>query len=65
MEYDKSTAQGPPEANNFPHDSIEGGENGGRLRIKGPKVDVGPLRESITFPFSGRTAKNRFLKARE
>lgn len=52
-----------PEAKNYPHQSTEGGEGQGQLRVKGTDVDVSPLKESITFPFSGRTAKNRFLKA--
>lgn len=63
MEYDKVAAKGEPEAKNYPHESVKGSGNGGRLRVKGPEVDVSPLRESITFPYSGRTAKNRFLKA--
>ncbi|KAK3718156.1 hypothetical protein LTR37_005271 [Vermiconidia calcicola] len=65
MGYDMATTEGrgAPEANNYPHESTEGGRNEGRLRVKGPEVDVSPLKESITFPFSGRTAKNRFLKA--
>ena len=63
MEYDKVTAKGEPEAKNYAHSSVEGGNNGGRLRVKGPGVDVSPLSDSITFPYSGRTAKNRFLKA--
>lgn len=45
----------PPAASN--------GANGGRVRIKGDNVDFSPLGESITFPFSGKTAMNRFLKA--
>lgn len=33
-------------------------------RHEGPKVDVSPLAEPLTFEFAaGRTAKNRFLKA--
>ncbi|EME45535.1 hypothetical protein DOTSEDRAFT_62043 [Dothistroma septosporum NZE10] len=44
MEYDKTSAPGPPES-------------------KGPPVDTSRLKEPVTFPFSGRTAKNRFLKA--
>ena len=65
MEYDKATTseRAPPEAKNYPHESVEGGKSEGRLRVKGPDVDVSALGESITFPFSGRTAKNRFLKA--
>ena len=65
MEYDKATTStnSAPEAKNYPHESTEGGKNDGLLRVKGPDVDVSPLEESITFPFSGRTAKNRFLKA--
>lgn len=63
MEYDKSTITGEPEAKAYPHSNTKGGNNDGRLRVEGPEVDVSPLKESITFPFSGRTAKNRFLKA--
>jgi hypothetical protein len=65
MEYDNATTKdsAPPEAKNYPHESTAGGKNDGRLRIKGSEVDVSALKESITFPFSGRTAKNRFLKA--
>lgn len=64
MEYDTSTtASGPPEARNYPHKSVLSGGKDGRLRVKGPQADVSVLGESITFPFSGRTAKNRFLKA--
>ncbi|MBE7181282.1 MAG: NADH:flavin oxidoreductase/NADH oxidase family protein, partial [Terriglobus roseus] len=36
---------------------------GGAVRVSGSKVDTSSLGESITFPFSGKTAKNRFLKA--
>jgi len=54
---------GPPEAKNYPHESTPFGGKDGRLRVKGPEVDVSALGESITFPFSGRTARNRFLKA--
>ena len=35
----------------------------GRMRIPGDMVDTRALREPITFAFSGRTAKNRLLKA--
>ncbi len=65
MEYDTFTIEGyaPGEALNFPHDSKKGGKGEGRLRYAGPPLDVSALKEPITFAFSGRTAKNRFLKA--
>ena len=65
MEYDNATTKDSarPEAKNYPHESTAGGKNDGRLRVNGSEVDVSALKESITFPFSGRTAKNRFLKA--
>lgn len=64
MEYDKSNVGGPPEAESYAHQSAQpAGKDNGHLRVKGPKVDTSILGESITFPFSGRTAKNRFLKA--
>ena len=65
MEYDKiPPIDGKPEAQNYPHQttSSPSGDDG-KLRIKGPQVDTAILAEPITFPFSGRTAKNRFLKA--
>jgi 2,4-dienoyl-CoA reductase-like NADH-dependent reductase (Old Yellow Enzyme family) len=63
MEYDQATTTTPatPEAKNYPHQTQP--SNNGRLRVAGPKVDTSSLAEPITFPFSGRTAKNRFLKA--
>lgn len=63
MEYDKVAAEGQPEAKNYPHESTQGGTNNGTLRVKGPQVDVSPLKQPLTLPFSGRSAKNRFLKA--
>lgn len=63
MEYDKATAPGPPESKSYPHQSQPAGGRDGKLRVDGPKVDVSILNQPITFPFSGRTAKNRFLKA--
>lgn len=63
MEYDRSIVAGPPEAESYVHQSTHSGGKDGHLRVKGPKVDTSVLGESITFPFSGRTAKNRFLKA--
>ncbi len=58
-----ATGTGPPESKAYCHESVTFGGNDGRLRIKAPKVDVSALAESITLPFSGRTARNRFLKA--
>jgi len=63
MEYDQVTTAGAPEAKNYPHESTPSGGKDGRLRVKGPTVNVSALQQPITFPFSGRTAKNRFLKA--
>ena len=62
-EYDKVVISGAPESKSYPHQSTVSGGNHGRLRVKGPTIDVSVLKESITFPFSGRIAKNRFLKA--
>ncbi|GAB7353512.1 hypothetical protein MBLNU459_g3958t1 [Dothideomycetes sp. NU459] len=62
MEYDKTTASGAPESQAYVHDSQTGAPGSGRLRVKGDKVDISALAEPITFAFSGRTAKNRFLK---
>jgi len=64
MEYDKFTTEKQPDGPAPPSDSAEK-TNSTRetLRIQSEKVDVSLLAESITFPFSGRTAPNRFLKA--
>ncbi|KXT02641.1 hypothetical protein AC578_1164 [Pseudocercospora eumusae] len=62
MEYDKAVTPGSLEAKAYPPLSQSVGGQDGKLRVDGPKVDVNVLKESITFPFSGRTAKNRFLK---
>lgn len=64
-EYDGAITDGyaAPEAKNYPHESVDGSKNAGLLRVKGDAVDVSALKQSITFPFSGRTAPNRFLKA--
>lgn len=63
MEYDKVTEEGAPEALNYEHQSTSAPTGRGRLRVKGDAVDTNVLAEPITLPFSGRTAKNRFLKA--
>lgn len=63
MEYDKTTnpTQAPPESKNYPHSSEQ--SSNGRLRVAGPAIDTSPLAQPVTFPFSNRIAKNRFLKA--
>ncbi|KAI9693144.1 MAG: hypothetical protein M1822_005140 [Bathelium mastoideum] len=62
MEYDANTGEGiapqHPPMNNTAKDS-----RGHTIRMVGDALDPAPLKESVTFPFSGRTAKNRFLKA--
>ncbi|KAK1052450.1 hypothetical protein LTR74_016510 [Friedmanniomyces endolithicus] len=63
MEYDKTIAGGEPEAKSYPHESVISCGKDGKLRVKGPKADVSALGEPLKFAFSGRTAKNRFLKA--
>lgn len=40
-----------------------GGDGGSNLHVQSEKVDVSVLREQMVFPFSGRFAPNRFLKA--
>lgn len=60
MAYGTEVVAGPPEAESYTHQSTK---SNGHLRVKGPNVDTSVLGESITFPFSRRTAKNRFLKA--
>ena len=35
----------------------------GHLRVQSKPADISILNESITFAFSGKIAKNRFLKA--
>ncbi len=62
MEYDKTIAGGEPEAKSYPHESVISCGKDGKLRVKGPKADVSALGEPLKFAFSGRTAKNRFLK---
>lgn len=52
-----------PEAETFKHESIPSPPGRGTSRVNGETVDTAPLKEPITFAFSKRTAKNRFLKA--
>jgi hypothetical protein len=62
MEYDHSTISDGSEAQSFPHESTRSGGRDGKLRVYGSETDVSVLNEPINFPFSGRVAKNRFLK---
>ncbi|KAK4561718.1 hypothetical protein LTR86_004397 [Recurvomyces mirabilis] len=64
MEYDKSTGPAEPEAQSYAHyTTTTSSSKDGKLRIDGPAVNTSPLSQPITFPFSGLTAPNRFLKA--
>ena len=65
LEYDKSTAPGPtrpaPTNPDGPHSTSDKRAN---LRVDSkPGADISILASPITFPFSKRTAMNRFLKA--
>ena len=60
MEYDTATTKSAPSGSTSKADLSD---DRGHARIKSNSVDVSILKESITFAFSGRTAKNRFLKA--
>lgn len=63
MEYDKSAAPSGPQAASDSHDTAPASSGRGHKRVECPETDTATLAESITFPFSGRVAKNRFLKA--
>lgn len=55
---------GPEHAQDKPAEHIQDGSQGrGRLRLASEKADVSILREQVVFPFSGKVAPNRFLKA--
>lgn len=55
------TAAAPHLPEPYVVNSIESSK--GHLRYASKPTDVSVLAEPITFPFSGLTAKNRFLKA--
>lgn len=65
MEYDKTTVRTTtrPQPASSEHDKAPPESGQGHLRVHSDAVDTSSLREPITFPFSGRTAPNRFLKA--
>ncbi len=58
-----STEQGVPAPPNSEYPTVL--ENRGHevTRMDGMHVNTATLQNPITFPFSGRTAMNRFLKA--
>ena len=60
MEYDTSTAKGAPIS---PISGTAPNDGRANARIASAAADVSVLSEPITFAFSGRTAKNRLLKA--
>lgn len=65
MEYDKSTAPEStdpvPSAPGAPHTKSD---SRAHLRVEStPGSDVSALAQPLKFEFSGKTAKNRFLKA--
>lgn len=61
MEQDKPATTIPGDPSGLTH--VATATQNGAMRIDGEDVDISPLAEPITFEFSGRTAKNRFLKA--
>ncbi|ETI29214.1 hypothetical protein G647_01667 [Cladophialophora carrionii CBS 160.54] len=67
MEYDTSTIKADPITDGAQHEqgheknSVQASR--GHIRAQSKPVDVSILNEPVTFAFSGRTAKNRFLKA--
>jgi hypothetical protein len=63
MEYDTSTIKADPVADGAKQEKNNVQANRGHIRAQSKPVDVSILNEPVTFAFSGRTAKNRFLKA--
>lgn len=62
-EYDTASESAPAVPASDTHVTKPPGSRAGHQRITSSAIDPAPLAEPITFPFSGRTAKNRFLKA--
>ena len=60
MEYGATTDSVPAvvDAN-----AVKTNSNHGHMRIQSDPADISILSEQVTLPFSGRVAKNRFLKA--
>lgn len=63
MEYDTSTVKGAPLTHGDSSEKNNVASARGHLRAQTQPVDVSILNEPVKFAFSGRTAKNRFLKA--
>jgi 2,4-dienoyl-CoA reductase-like NADH-dependent reductase (Old Yellow Enzyme family) len=63
MEYDKSTIQEPAREIDAPHTENDINTQRGHIRVQSSQADVSVLSQPLTFAFSGKTAKNRFLKA--
>lgn len=63
MEYDKSTTSAPAQPASISHSTSSLSKETGHLRVSAPKTPTSTLASPLTFPFSGRTAPNRFLKA--
>ncbi|KAK7885706.1 hypothetical protein LTR67_010057 [Exophiala xenobiotica] len=63
MEYDTSTLKDPPITPGHTTEKTNAGSARGYIRAKSEQADVSVLKEPLTFSFSGRTAKNRVLKA--
>jgi 2,4-dienoyl-CoA reductase-like NADH-dependent reductase (Old Yellow Enzyme family) len=63
MEYDTATTSAPAQPAGENHNGPSPSSYQGHIRIRSQKTEISALAEPITFPFSGRTAPNRFLKA--
>ncbi len=63
MEYDTSTMEAEPIKDGVEHEKNSKDSHRGHVRAQSKPADVAVLGEPVTFAFSGRTAKNRFLKA--
>lgn len=63
MEYDKTTTSSGPIPACDTHTTAPLSSGRGHVRVKCDAIDTAALAAPLTFPFSGRTAKNRFLKA--
>ncbi|KAJ9605174.1 hypothetical protein H2200_010564 [Cladophialophora chaetospira] len=63
MEYDTSTTKADPIPASADHQKSDVDSHRGHIRTQSKQADVSILNEPVTFAFSGRTAKNRFLKA--